>query len=98
MKSDSAWGTTSGRPSPRPAPVILRRIAQDPRYAQLLDEILDEAVLPRCYTTLSTCFRREAGAAGKDTGYDLLALLPVLWVALYGSSRQVLTLVAGVAE
>ncbi len=31
------------------------------------DEILDEADLPRKYTALSTCFRREAGAAGKDT-------------------------------
>jgi seryl-tRNA synthetase len=31
------------------------------------DEILDEADLPLCYTTVSTCFRREAGAAGKDT-------------------------------
>ncbi len=31
------------------------------------DEILDEADLPICYTTVSTCFRREAGAAGKDT-------------------------------
>lgn len=30
-------------------------------------EILDEASLPLCYTTVSTCFRREAGAAGKDT-------------------------------
>ncbi|MFA9477076.1 serine--tRNA ligase [Phycisphaerales bacterium AB-hyl4] len=31
------------------------------------DEILDADSLPRCYTTVSTCFRREAGAAGKDT-------------------------------
>lgn len=31
------------------------------------DEIIDGATLPRCYTTLSTCFRREAGSAGKDT-------------------------------
>ncbi len=31
------------------------------------DEILDEAQLPLKYATLSTCFRREAGAAGKDT-------------------------------
>ena len=31
------------------------------------DEILDEESLPRCYTTVSTCFRREAGAAGKYT-------------------------------
>lgn len=30
-------------------------------------EILDEASLPIRYVTVSTCFRREAGAAGKDT-------------------------------
>ena len=30
-------------------------------------EILEGASLPRRYVTLSTCFRREAGAAGKDT-------------------------------
>ncbi|MCL5795090.1 MAG: serine--tRNA ligase, partial [Patescibacteria group bacterium] len=32
-----------------------------------LDEILDESKLPLRYTAFSTCFRREAGAAGKDT-------------------------------
>jgi len=32
-----------------------------------MDEILDEATLPRKYATVSTCFRREAGAAGRDT-------------------------------
>lgn len=32
-----------------------------------LDEILDEEQLPLRYTTVSTCFRREAGSAGKDT-------------------------------
>ncbi|MCB9837744.1 MAG: serine--tRNA ligase [Phycisphaeraceae bacterium] len=31
------------------------------------NEILDESALPLTYTTVSTCFRREAGAAGKDT-------------------------------
>lgn len=31
------------------------------------DEILDANTLPRKYVTVSTCFRREAGAAGKDT-------------------------------
>ncbi len=31
------------------------------------DEILDPEQLPRQYATVSTCFRREAGAAGKDT-------------------------------
>jgi len=32
-----------------------------------MDEILDEADLPLRYCTVSPCFRREAGAAGKDT-------------------------------
>lgn len=31
------------------------------------DEILDEGALPLRYAGMSTCFRREAGAAGKDT-------------------------------
>ena len=31
------------------------------------DEILDATALPRRYAGISTCFRREAGAAGKDT-------------------------------
>ena len=31
------------------------------------DEILEAAELPRRYAGISTCFRREAGAAGKDT-------------------------------
>jgi len=31
------------------------------------DEIVDVEKLPLCYTTVSSCFRREAGAAGKDT-------------------------------
>ncbi|HEX6419221.1 MAG TPA: aminoacyl--tRNA ligase-related protein, partial [Acidimicrobiales bacterium] len=31
------------------------------------DEILDEAELPRRYAAYTSCFRREAGAAGKDT-------------------------------
>jgi len=31
------------------------------------DEILDEAALPKLYAGYSTCYRREAGAAGKDT-------------------------------
>ncbi len=30
-------------------------------------ELLNADQLPLCYTTVSTCFRREAGAAGKDT-------------------------------
>ena len=32
-----------------------------------MDEILEPGEVPRRYTGFSTCFRREAGAAGKDT-------------------------------
>ena len=32
-----------------------------------INETLDEKDLPRKYTTISTCFRREAGTYGKDT-------------------------------
>ena len=32
-----------------------------------MDEVLDEADLPKKYTAFSTCFRREAGTYGKDT-------------------------------
>ena len=31
------------------------------------DQVLDAESLPRRYTALTSCFRREAGAAGKDT-------------------------------
>jgi seryl-tRNA synthetase len=31
------------------------------------DEILDEADLPRRYTAYTSCYRREAGSAGRDT-------------------------------
>ena len=41
--------------------------AEVPVTAYHSDEILDEADLPRKYVAMSTCFRREAGAAGKDT-------------------------------
>jgi len=38
-----------------------------PLAALHADEILDAADLPKRYAGISTCFRREAGAAGKDT-------------------------------
>jgi seryl-tRNA synthetase len=41
--------------------------AEVPLTAYHSDEILDQADLPKKYIALSTCFRREAGAAGKDT-------------------------------
>jgi seryl-tRNA synthetase len=41
--------------------------AEVPVTAVHSDETLDEADLPKKYVAMSTCFRREAGAAGKDT-------------------------------
>ncbi len=41
--------------------------AEVPVTAYHSDEIFDEGELPKKYVALSTCFRREAGAAGKDT-------------------------------
>jgi len=41
--------------------------AEVPLTNLLRDEILDASVLPRALTAYTPCFRREAGAAGKDT-------------------------------
>ncbi len=41
--------------------------AEVPLTAYHCDEILTEEELPKKYVACSTCFRREAGAAGKDT-------------------------------
>jgi len=41
--------------------------AEVPLTAYHSDEILSESNLPIKYCAMSTCFRREAGAAGKDT-------------------------------
>ncbi len=38
-----------------------------PVTAYHCEEILDEAELPKLYAGYSTCYRREAGAAGRDT-------------------------------
>ncbi|MGE0479392.1 MAG: serine--tRNA ligase [Phycisphaerae bacterium] len=41
--------------------------AEVPVTALHMDEVLEDAELPKLYFARSTCFRREAGAAGKDT-------------------------------
>ncbi|HXP12969.1 MAG TPA: serine--tRNA ligase, partial [Stellaceae bacterium] len=41
--------------------------AEIPLTNLVREEILDQARLPFRYTALTTCFRSEAGAAGKDT-------------------------------
>ena len=41
--------------------------AEVPLTAYYMGEILTEEMLPQKFVAMSTCFRREAGAAGKDT-------------------------------
>ena len=41
--------------------------AEVPLAAMHMEEVLDESALPVRYVGYSSCFRREAGAAGKDT-------------------------------
>ena len=41
--------------------------AEVPVTNLLRDEVLDEAELPRCFCSLTPCFRSEAGSWGKDT-------------------------------
>ena len=40
--------------------------AEVPLTGLHMDEILDEASLPRCYTAYTPCFRREKMSAGRD--------------------------------
>jgi seryl-tRNA synthetase len=47
--------------------LFLAGTSEVPLAALHADEILDAGELPRRYAGVSTCFRREAGAAGKDT-------------------------------
>ncbi len=50
-----------------PDDLFLVPTAEVPLTALHAEEILDGAVLPLAYTAYTPCFRREAGAAGKDT-------------------------------
>src|SRR5256886_1462620 len=58
---DDAYKTT-------PDDLFLVPTAEVPVTNLHRDEILDGAKLPLAYTAYTPCFRREAGAAGKDTG------------------------------
>ncbi|MBI1808665.1 MAG: serine--tRNA ligase [Gemmatimonadetes bacterium] len=51
----------------RDDPLFAIPTAEVPVTNLLRDELLDGAQLPIAYTAWSACFRREAGAAGKDT-------------------------------
>lgn len=49
------------------ADLFLIPTSEVPLTALHRDEILASEELPKCYTAYSPCFRKEAGAAGKDT-------------------------------
>jgi len=51
----------------RDDPLFLIPTAEVPVTNLYRDEILDASVLPKGFVAYSPCFRREAGAAGKDT-------------------------------
>ncbi len=56
-----------GEPGEAPEDVrFLTGTAEVSLTAYHMDEVLAEAELPRKYVAVSTCFRREAGAAGRD--------------------------------
>src|SRR2546426_7507598 len=50
-----------------PDDLFLVPTAEVPLTNLLRDEVLDGASLPRAFVAYTPCFRREAGAAGKDT-------------------------------
>lgn len=52
---------------PGPEEKFLTGTAEVGLTAYHMGEVLDEAELPKKYTAVSTCFRREAGTYGKDT-------------------------------
>jgi diguanylate cyclase (GGDEF)-like protein len=54
-----------------------------------------EAVPPLAYLAV-VALLREAGG-GAESGYEALALLPVVWLALYGSARQLAVALLGAA-
>jgi seryl-tRNA synthetase len=56
-----------GRPIDTTRDLFLTGTGEVSLMGMRMDEILDEADLPLKLCTVSTCFRREAGAAGKDT-------------------------------
>ena len=77
----------------RDDPLFAIPTAEVPVTNLLRDEILDGARLPMAVTAYSACFRREAGAAGKDTRgllrvhqFDKVEL--VRWVAPEESAAQ----------
>jgi seryl-tRNA synthetase len=55
------------RPPTEKGQLNLAGTAEVPLTAYRMGEILDEKELPIKFAGMSTCFRREAGAAGKDT-------------------------------
>jgi len=65
--SGKAHGWDSRATTDRSRDLYLTGTGEVSLMGMRMEEILDEAELPLKLCTVSTCFRREAGAAGKDT-------------------------------
>jgi seryl-tRNA synthetase len=76
--------------------------AEVPLTAFHSDEILDGSTLPRKYTAYSPCFRKEAGAAGKDTRglirQHQFEKVELVWLALPEASFAALETLTADAE
>ena len=69
------------------AMALLVRWDEEPQYLQALP--------PLTYLVAVALLR--AGAGGAVSGYDELVMLPVLWLSLHGTARQLAVSLAGVA-
>jgi diguanylate cyclase (GGDEF)-like protein/PAS domain S-box-containing protein len=69
------------------AMALLVRWHQEPPYLQALPPLASLVVVAL----------RRAGGGGAVSGYDELVMLPVLWLALHGTTRQLALCLVGVA-
>jgi seryl-tRNA synthetase len=86
----------------RDADLFLIPTAEVPLTALHGDEILDAAELPRKYAAHTPCFRKEAGAAGKDTRglirQHQFEKVELVWIADPEHSFEALETLTGDAE
>jgi seryl-tRNA synthetase len=76
--------------------------AEVPLTALHRDEILEPGTLPLRYTAYSPCFRKEAGAAGKDTRglirQHQFEKVELVWLTEPGASSEALEVLTADAE
>jgi seryl-tRNA synthetase len=84
------------------ADLFLIPTAEVPLTALHRDEILEPGTLPLRYTAYSPCFRKEAGAAGKDTRglirQHQFEKVELVWLTEPGASSEALEVLTADAE